>query len=159
MQVLERQNAKADSRFLSLIYILFLFVCVERLLIGTRVAAYAFLGVEYKMSGLSSLLLYLTAVGILFAVGVQVKLLPRVCKRVGGQDECMWFFGTLCIASILGLILDRQLAKLVLNDALSVFVYMTALPMYSYFLYILTRSLVRRYRLWKKRHGGDDWDY
>lgn len=148
-----------EQRFLQLVYVLLLSACLERVFALAHVFAHSVLGVTLEVGEGIRLSIFLVMVSLLFLASVRARVLPRLCEYLGSRDECLWFLGSLFWTNIVGMILDRQVARFVLFGSVNFFVHFIAMIAYSYLLYVLFAKVTERYRKWKRVHGGDDWDH
>lgn len=152
-----RTLSPESYRFLVFICGILLALTVERVLVFFEAFA---LGIgwrwqipePYRFLGIVLLIL------ITLSVATRTGWLRQLCQVFGGYDECLWYIGSWCWAMLAGLIVDRLLIRLVELRLETIIVVFAGSLLYTYLLFRIAQSLSLRYRLWKRKVLGDDWE-
>lgn len=144
-------------RFLAFICAILLALTVERVLVFLEAFA---LGIgwrwqipePYRFLGIVLLTL------ITLSVATRTGWLRQLCQMFGDYDECLWYIGSWCWAMLAGLIVDRLLIRSVELRLETIIIVFAGSLLYTYLLFRIAQSLSLRYRAWKRKVLGDDWE-
>lgn len=152
-----RTLSSENYRFLVFLCAILLVLTVERVLVFLEAFA---LGIGWRWQFpesyrfLGVVLLILTTL----SVATRTGWLRQLCRVSGGYDECLWYIGSWCWAMLAGLIVDRLLIRSVELRLETIIVVFAGSLLYTYLLFRVALLLSLRYRVWKRKVLGDDWE-